>query len=82
MGSGAASAAGSEGIVVLRQTVRAWGLALALCVAAPRASGQQIIYVDSSATGGETGVCWDDAYIDLQDALSEMLRARKSVWRG
>jgi parallel beta-helix repeat protein len=30
-----------------------------------------IIYVDASAAGGETGLDWENAYTDLQDALLE-----------
>jgi hypothetical protein len=30
----------------------------------------EIIYVDASASGGNTGQSWPDAYTDLQDALS------------
>ena len=43
-----------------------------LCATAFSLSAQhRIIYVDSAATGALTGRSWPDAYVDLQDALSE-----------
>ncbi len=32
--------------------------------------GDDIIYVDSRATGFNTGTCWDDAYVRLESALA------------
>ncbi len=43
-----------------------------LCATAFSLSAQhRIIYVDSAATGALTGRSWPDAYVDLQDALTE-----------
>ena len=37
----------------------------------PTAFAQRVIYVDASATGSDNGRSWEDAYVDLQDALAE-----------
>ncbi len=44
------------------------GLLAALAAAA---GGQTVIYVDLTASGGNNGMTWQDAYVDLQDALFE-----------
>ena len=52
---------------------------LALCVLALEARAQTIVYVDADATGGNDGTSWEDAFINLQDALGAA-GAGDEVW--
>lgn len=48
-----------------------WAVSLALVgAAAGPGLGVTVVCVDASATGSDNGGCWDDAYLDLQDALA------------
>ncbi|MBN1796844.1 MAG: right-handed parallel beta-helix repeat-containing protein [Sedimentisphaerales bacterium] len=45
--------------------------------------GGEIVYVDKDATGFNNGTSWDDAYLDLQDALANACNcgpAIKYIW--
>ncbi len=52
---------------------------LVLILQTTSARAQQIVYVDRSASGAETGDSWDDAYRSLQDALFEA-GAGDEIW--
>ena len=56
----------------------AWSVAL-LLVAASSAHAQIVLRVDAHATGANNGGCWEDAYIDLQDALDRAAASGGSV---
>ena len=49
---------------------------LALCAAA---SGQTPLHVDDDATGANDGSSWEDAFVDLQDALAATSAGRE-IW--
>ncbi len=60
-----------KGNTLLRRTITALTLAMfVLLMATSTARGATIIYVDASASGGDTGLNWTDAYPNLQDALA------------
>ena len=42
-------------------------------------SAQTILYVDDDATGSNNGASWDNAFIDLQEAL-DVAVAGDEVW--
>lgn len=48
-----------------------FSLLVAMLTALPLAASTsaQVVFVDASAPGAGTGATWEDAYIDLQDAL-------------
>ena len=52
-------------------------MTIILTTLATTVSGQ--IFVDAGATGANDGSSWDDAYIDLQDAL-DAAEAGKEIW--
>ena len=49
-----------------------WSLMLVILIGLVGSAPGQI-YVDAGATGANNGSSWDDAYIDLQDALDAFL---------
>ncbi|MEM7036022.1 MAG: hypothetical protein AAF570_03510, partial [Bacteroidota bacterium] len=50
-----------------------------LCLMGLSASGQNIVYVDQSASGANDGTSWADAYTDLNAALSNVTSGQH-VW--
>lgn len=64
-----------------RTNFKAWlkcSLFLAILIAFAKADGK-IIYVDANATGANNGSSWLNAYVSLQDALSDANSADKPV---
>ncbi len=54
-------------------------IALGLFIAQTSALAQQLLYVDVGATGANNGTTWDDAFDELQDALSDAAGRECSV---
>lgn len=48
---------------------RIWRAAVGLLAITSPLFGQPVVYVDDNVTGANDGSTWEDAYVDLQDAL-------------
>jgi len=65
-----------ENQVFARFQVILWAL---VCLWSASAFGQRVLYVNADAVGAANGSSWDDAFADLQDALT-VAQAGGEIW--